>query len=69
MPKLAVSHRDNRGDSEFAFGFIYFTDGRRVTYMNDEVHDGTGGWPAITSTHRQLAQQYLADVASGTRQS
>lgn len=67
MAKLAVERMDNRGNSEVRYGFIYFNDGRRVTYMNDEVHDGTGGWAAVTKRHLTVAQQYLADHPSGDR--
>lgn len=57
MPK--VTHRDNRGDDELPYGFIYFNDGRRVVYVGNTVQDGTGGWESITPTHQKNAQEFL----------
>lgn len=57
----AVDH-DNRGDSDVAYGFVYFADGRRVVYATGYPLDGgTGGWAAVTSAHIAEAKRYLTE--------
>lgn len=58
---LQVTGYDNRGDGEVAFGFVYFSDERRVAYTTNDgvVADATGGWPAVTATHVRLATEHL----------
>jgi hypothetical protein len=56
---LKVVSHDNRGEDDVPFGFIYFNDGRRVTYVCSEVRNGTGGWDSITPAHKRVAQIYL----------
>jgi len=65
MSDIKVSHADNRGDDEMQFGFVYFTDGRRVVYITREGRQivppeaSTGGWAPITSSHVRAAQAAL----------
>lgn len=69
---LHVTEYDNRGSSlddiasdttgeETAYGFVYFSDGRRVAYTSTQgvVADVTGGWPPVTATHVKLATEHL----------
>ncbi len=58
---LHVQNRDNRGGDDVQFGFVYFSDGRRVAYTSlDGVHeDATGGWEPVTPTHIRLAVDFL----------
>jgi hypothetical protein len=64
MPSFTVDCIDQRNptatDDGTYFGFVYFTDGRRVTYATGHgVTEGTGGWAAITQAHRKLAEEFL----------
>lgn len=63
MTTLTAVSYDNRGTSESAFGFVYFSDDRRVAYATNHgvVQDSTGGWAAVTTRHVTLAQEYLKD--------
>lgn len=50
------------------YGFVYFTDERRVAYATGQgvVPDAVGqGWPAVSSTHVKLAQDYLDERFPG----
>lgn len=60
---VQVDSYDNRGGDEVAYGFVYFTDGRRVAYTssNGVVGEVTGGWPGITADHESAAIDYLID--------
>ena len=65
---LRVTEMDNRGTKDIDYGFVYFSDGLRVTYTstktgeNLEYHVGesSGGWGPITETHKRLASEYLS---------
>ena len=61
MSELKVTAVDNRGDAELAYGFVYFTDSRRVGYTSTKGvdKDVTGNWGGITDTHVRLASDYL----------
>lgn len=62
MP-LQVTDSDNRGTQEVPFGFVYFSDDRRVAYTGSGVvADATGGWGPVTSDHVRLAEQYLVEL-------
>lgn len=55
---------DNRGDSAYAYGFVYFNDDRRVAYTSGpeggQVHiDANGGWGEVTTVHAKVAEEYL----------
>lgn len=58
---VEIDSRDNRAMSdEFAFGYVYFKDGRRVAYTYNGVEgDITGGWEAVTSAHVEAAESFL----------
>lgn len=60
---LTVESIENRGNSEVAFGFVYFSDGTRVAYTStDGVRkDVTGGWDEIADEHVSLAQAALKE--------
>lgn len=61
--KAKVTHYDNRGTPDYPFGFVYFSDGKRVVYSKGAgVTDGTGGWGAITPTHVKVATDFLSDL-------
>jgi hypothetical protein len=62
-----VANHDNRADGKsYAFGFVYFNDGRRVAYTADEfgvptIHaQVTGGRDYPTGDMIADAQDYLA---------
>lgn len=61
MTSLLATGYDNRGDIEVAYGFVYFSDGRRVAYTSTDgvVTSATGGWPAVTGEHVAVAEEYL----------
>jgi hypothetical protein len=63
MNILKVTHHDNRGTAEEPYGYVYFTDDRRVAYTKEEgvTDDVTGGWDAIYPTHVRLAKKYLGE--------
>lgn len=69
--KVEVTDFDDRSgggpDSGFMFGFVYFTDDRRVAYTSAHgvVKEATGGWGAISDTHVRLAKEYLDREAPG----
>lgn len=63
MEKIAVESVENRGNTDCPFGFVYFTDGRRVAHAFGEIHDDvTGGWGGITPDHVAAAQTALAGL-------
>lgn len=65
MPTIKAEWHDNRGGGDYAYGFVYFNDDRRVAYTSspDEgpvVHSGvTGGWDPITLNHVKAAEKFL----------
>lgn len=60
---VEVDCSDNRGTAEYPFGFVYFTDGRRVAYTGEHgvVKDATGGWDPITNEHVTKAEWHLRE--------
>jgi hypothetical protein len=53
---LHVTRVDNRGTSEAAYGYVYFSDGRRLLYTDREGATLlTGGWGKVTSRHVDVA--------------
>jgi hypothetical protein len=66
---LKVTSFENRGstppfkEDEAAYGFVYFSDDRRVGYtsMRGVDPDATGGWGEVTLAHVGLARRFLAD--------
>ena len=69
MPRFRVTEHDDRGDSGYLFGFVYFSDGRRVAYTSTHgvVSDATGGWGAVTAAHAKAAEDYLNEKCPGWR--
>jgi hypothetical protein len=60
QPILSVQSADNRsGEDEHPYGFVYFTDGKRLAYAGTRAYYGTGGWEAVTPTHVAMAREYL----------
>lgn len=64
ISELTVTGTDNRGTDEVPYGFVYFSDGKRVVYSGTDVHEGTGGWEPVTEEHRELAREYLSPQES-----
>lgn len=66
---IKVAYRDNRGDEETQFGFVYFSDGTRIGYAPGAVTDRIpdfpglfpGNWGGNTDTHFRLATEYLTE--------
>jgi hypothetical protein len=64
---IKVAYRDNRGDKETQFGFVYFSDGTRIGYAPGAVRDRIPGFPGLfpgtwggnTDAHFRLASEYL----------
>lgn len=61
MSEPKVADHENRGNSEVAYGFVYFEDGTRVAYtsLDGVAADATGGWEPITDRHADAATTYL----------
>lgn len=49
------------------YGFVYFTDGRRVGYATGQgvVQEATGQWDEVSTTHVKLAEEYLDERFPG----
>jgi hypothetical protein len=48
------------------YGFVYFTDDRRVAYATGNgVTSATGNWLPVTPTHVRLAKKYLDENFPG----
>jgi hypothetical protein len=69
MDELKADGFDNRAGENpegIMYGFVYFNDGRRVTYATGHgVTGSTGEWPGVTATHIKLAEDYLNAQAPG----
>lgn len=69
MPDLTAVEFDNRsgeGPEGIMFGFVYFSDERRVAYATGHgVTEGTGGWPVVSSRHIKLATEFLDERVPG----
>lgn len=69
MVKLEASGFDNRsgeGPEGIMFGFVYFSDERRVAYATGHgVTYGTGGWDEVTPYHVRLAREFLDEKVPG----
>jgi hypothetical protein len=70
MKILKVDGVDNRGDEEVAFGYVYFTDGARISYHNttdpqtgettwNVGGSGGGHWPELEEWHEERALTHL----------
>lgn len=57
-----VKRHDNQGSERYAFGFVYFTDGKRLAYTREKGATGiTGQGYLVTAEHRRLATEYLTE--------
>lgn len=62
MSVIGVEWHDNRGTDEVAFGFVYFTDGKRVAYTSSGgVTGSSGGWGILFPEHVEAATNYLKE--------
>lgn len=61
LEAVDFDNRSGEGPGGVMFGFVYFSDELRVGYTNRQgvVADVTGGWPAVTARHVQLAKEFL----------
>jgi hypothetical protein len=67
--KIEVSGFDNRGDNEFPFGFVYFTDGSRVGFAVTALtpdrcllwNEQGGYWTKSGLQHLNAARAHLTD--------
>lgn len=61
LGKLQVEYHDNRGTDAEPYGFLYFSDGRRMAYALGKLHpDATGGWEPLTPAHARAAEAYAS---------
>lgn len=59
---LKAESYENRGSTENPFGYVYFTDGTRVSYNSSgEIHGAN--WGPTSPKHHELARKML--VAEG----
>lgn len=66
---MKVTRMENRGDTEYPFGFVYFDDGTRIGYAPGAVLDRIPGFPGLfpgawggnTDKHFKLASEFLTE--------
>lgn len=70
MTRPTIESHENRGDAEYPFGFVYFTDGSRLSFAPGTSGLGnplglfpSKGWAPekVRKAHYEAAAVYLAD--------